>query len=60
MEGRSQKDGSQVQVVLSSTDGGAMKPSFQKLRGIFSFLIFTLGTTSPSLLYRGDRVELLN
>ena len=37
VEGRSQKDGSRVQVVLRSRDEGSMKSSFEKLRGIFSF-----------------------
>ena len=45
VEGRSQKDGSRVQLVLGSRDGGSMKYSFEKLHGIFSFSIFTLGTT---------------
>ena len=41
VEGRSQKDGSRVQVVLRSRDEGATKSSFEKLHGIFSFSVFT-------------------
>ena len=44
VEGRSQKDGSRVQVVLRSRDEGVMKSSFEKLHGIFSFSLFTSGT----------------
>ena len=58
MEGRSQKDGSQVQVVLRSMDEGSMKSSFEKLRGIFYFSLFTSGTASPPLCQSGDRVEM--
>ena len=34
---RSQKDGSRVQVVFRCRDKGAMKPSFEKLRGNLFF-----------------------
>ena len=46
VEGRSKKDGSQVQVVLKSRDEGAMKSSFEKLCGIFSFSLFNSSTAS--------------
>ena len=49
MEGISKKDVSQVQMVLSSRNEGAMKSSFDKLHGIFSFSFFTLGTASTPL-----------
>ena len=45
MDRISQKDGSRVQVVLRCTDKGATKPSFEKLCGNLSFLLFTKGTT---------------
>ena len=37
---RSQKDGSQVHVVLRCRDKGSTKPSFEKLRGNLSFSNF--------------------
>ena len=37
VEGRSQKDGSRVQVVLRCRDMGATKSSFEKLHGNLSF-----------------------
>ena len=58
MDRRYQKDGSRVQVVLRSRDKGAMKSSFEKLRGNLSFSLFTKGTTYFSLLQSGDREEM--
>ena len=49
VEGRSKKGGYQVQLVHKSRNEGAMKSSFEKLRGIFSFSLFTLGIASPPL-----------
>ena len=49
VEGRSQKDGYRVQVVLGSRDEGAMKSSFDNIHEILSFSLFTLGTTSLTL-----------
>ena len=46
---RSQKDGSQAQVVLRCRDKGATKPSFEKLRENLSFSLFTKGTASSPL-----------
>ena len=49
VEGTSQKDGSQVQVVPRGRDEVSMKPLFEKFRGNLSFSLFTKGTTSPPL-----------
>ena len=46
-EGRSQKDGSQVQVALGGRDEVATKPLFEKFHEDFSFSLFTKGTASP-------------
>ena len=49
VEGRSQKDGSQVQVALGGRDEVSTKPLFDNFRKDFSFSIFTKGTASPPL-----------
>ena len=49
VEGRSQTDGSQIQVSLVGRDEVSMKPLFEKFCEDFSFSLFTKGTASPPL-----------
>ena len=49
VEGRSQKDGSQVQVALGGMDEVGTKPLFENFCEDFSFSLFTKGTASPPL-----------
>ena len=49
VEGRSQKDGSWVQVSLGVSDEVSTKPLFEKFREEFYFSLFTKGTAYPLL-----------
>ena len=49
VEGRSQKEGSRVQVSLGGRDEVSMKLLFEKFREDLSFSLFTKGTASPPL-----------
>ena len=49
VEGRSKKDGSQVQVSLGGRYEVSTKPLFEKFHEYFSFSLFTKGTASPPL-----------
>ena len=44
VEGRSQKDGSRVQISLGGSDEVSMKPLFEKFCEDFSFSLFIKGT----------------
>ena len=55
----SQKDGSQVQVVLKCRDKRATNPPFENLHGNLSFSLFTKGTASSSLRQSSDKEELI-